>query len=375
MQTTTALLDFVQGQPSRHDQNPENSSAWRCGENQTVSSLLSSPKLHSYIGHVKPLAIKPTDWRSGDQRRVALGSQQFQQHRDQTQRQDHNTTTTNNNTTTTTNTNSGDWRLGDYGTAPLGSSTLETLIQRHQSQVRNNPRTVSVASKRFSSAQKTLNNTLAIVGSPELQRRITVQRTSPPSPTHLKRSLSSPILPLGSPTLQHRATQLFARNQNSGSTNNRALTQNFSESFVASHHECDQANKMSWNDRNCIVEDTQTTLDYNYYPPRNTSTQIKGRQDWIAGKQLRPPPRHERGSLEWSANATRRARANDRERLLSSTSSYQHDGRSGSFGGGGGGGGESNGSPTTTREKGAWRYKKRYFFHKAGRSMLRQAYM
>jgi hypothetical protein len=338
----THVSDFCQGTPTKTYTTPTGSSStWRGGENRTVSSLLSSPQLHHYLKDTKPTANKPTQWRQGDHHTINLGSHSLQASTLAAAAHAH----AHAHTTASTNTAN---LFEDHGVAPLGSSQLNELVMRHQTQVKNNPRTIPVKVKSLLTRSNNLNRTLSIVGSPELQQRITTQRNSPPSPTHLKQSKSSPLLPLGSPVLQQRAADQMRQEQHrksSGDLFQHTRAQTFSTSFVASHHASDQLYKMTWNDRNYVQEDVTQTLDYNYYPPRDTSTRIKGRLEWIAGKQMRPPQRIQQESLEWIANATRRA----------------HD--------------KTNREGSPTRERGEWRYKKRYFFHKAGRSMLRQAYL
>ena len=335
----TAISDFVNGKPTCQNITPANSSIWRCGENRTVSSLLSSPSLRSFIGTedgTRP--NKSTAWRCGDHGTINLGSPKMQDARK-------SPSAMNANNTSKKFTGVESWR---ELTAPLGSPVLEELVENYKTRVRKNPRTMNIISKRIATEQSTLNKTVAVIGSPQLQRRITIQRTTPPSPVFLKKSLSSPILPLGSIEFQHRARDiLFDHERSRDDIRHYSVSQKFSEGFVASRHESELTNKMTWNDRHYLKEGN--SMDYNYYPPRNISGRIKGRPEWIAGKQIRPPPKVERESLEWSANATRRANSNNNPK--------------------------NNGDGSPSRERGEWRYKKRYFFHKAGKSMLRQAYL
>ena len=342
-QTITPLLDFVQGSPNSNKFSATVSSSWRLGENRTVSSILSSPELHSLVGNNAHCQspTKDTQWRIGDHRGTPLGSNTLQHTRDETVQRRRDGMG-----------NPSDWRCGDRQAAlPLGSTELERLVVEHRSRVVEHPRSVGIVSLGIKNFMNTLNNTLAVVGSPKLQRRITEQRTSPPPSTHLRKSPSSPVLPLGSEDLQQRDEILKrALSESSISGNlgwmNHAVAQTFSKGFVTTGP---PGSKMSWNDRAPLEEET---FDFNYYPPTSTRTKLGVRPTWVAGNQTRPPPKEDanRGSTGWSANATRRA--NDLDASIRSSSG-------------------SSSSP----KRGEWRYKKRYFFHKAGRSMLRKAYL
>ena len=422
---TLPLSEFVQGHSPPYQKqhvNPSESS-WRLGENCSVSSLVATPTLQDTLLLTSSLnycsssggahhTCKQTQWRSGDSRGIALGSPllQRQTHDAQVARQRRNidysavdNTNTNTNTNTTNTNNHSQWRCGDTRSTPLGSSELETLVEQHRTQVNSNPRTMGIRVKQLESSMNTLNKTLAVVGSPELQSRITKQRRTSPSSTHLRPSKSSPVLPLGSIDLQrrHRAQQQqkqqYALSGDSAATD-YTLTQTFTKEFVVNH--LDPTNQMSWKDRapSSFQEDNNHNHNHNHnhnqhtthsFPPTNIST-IVGRPEWIAGNQRRPPRTKKTTMLErsgdWSTNATRRA--NDRD--WAAAAAAEGGGKGGRFPASS----PSALSPSTLSPsalsplqssssfkslmlspKREWRYGKRYFFHKAGRSMLRQAYL
>ena len=117
----THVSDFCQGTPTKTYSTPTGSSStWRDGENRTVSSLLSSPQLHHYLKDTKPSANKPTRWRQGDHHSINLGSQALQA-----------------STLAVAATHHTANLFEDHGVAPLGSSHLNELIMKHQTQVKN----------------------------------------------------------------------------------------------------------------------------------------------------------------------------------------------------------------------------------------------
>jgi len=337
--TITPLVDFIQGSPNSTQHHMVSSSNWRAGENRTVSSILSSPELHSLVDDhaARQSPTKDTEWRAGDHGGTPLGSDMLQHVRDESVERHHRSDG---------RSNPSDWRCGDHRSTPLGSDELERLVVEHRSRVSFNPRASSIVSHEIKNSMCALNNTVAVVGSPTLQRRIAKQRMSPPCSTHLRKSPSSPILTLGSKNLQRRRNETLKSDLGM----DHSLGQKFSEGFVTT---APQGSQMSWNDRAPLEEES---FNFNYYPPTSTRTKLGVRPTWIAGNQMRPPPKTmaNRGSIGWSANATRRA--NDLDATMSSSSSPS----------------SSSSSSSPTRE---WRYKKRYFFHKAGKSMLRKAYL
>ena len=362
------LAEFVQGHsPNKFIPNKPSESSWRLGENRSVSSLIGSPTFNAVVRSGKRQKTNETQWRQGDTRTTPLGSKSLQRTVEiSLQRQRNNELN-----------NQSNWRNGDTRSTPLGSSNLDSIVQLHRTQVSSNPRAMSIRVKQKRHTMNSCNKTVSVVGSPTLNDRITQQRTSPQEGKHLRPTKSSPILNLGSEELQLRArvpnihTIITPNDPNP----NYALTQTFTQKFVANRLAPIHGSRMSWKDRAATLDEyyQHDAAAVDAAAAALSTTIILGRPTWISGNQRRPP--EERQSIGWSANATRREVESLQQQQEEHELQWAAAGPS------------SPTSPlspikdrtaffvTTGSPKREWRYGKRYFFHKAGKSMLRKAYL
>ena len=331
--------------PSRSD--------WRAGHDGPVE--LGSPDLLRRQRETKVSAnvgkSKGTYWRLGDDGCAPLGSEALQSRslnrRNPGGRRCRRTSA---------------WRENGGGGARsalvVGSSALDDCVFAYRAQLDAEPRLAARRAKQQARDRGRRNLTCTVVGSPTLVARVADRRRSSPSPTHGRAASGSPIIPLGSKNLQN--VSFSAAVQAAASP---ALGHSFSNSFIASTHaSVSPAKRMTWNDRMNLNE---------------TTNPVPHRAGWLdSSGRRRPPNEHaaQEEALRRSPTLSRNVAVNINSHsqtapaplssplLLSSSLSWSTNAnrRAESF-------------LATGKSGGDWRYSRKFFFHQAGRQMVRNA--
>jgi hypothetical protein len=290
-----------------------------------------------------------SEWRSGDDGGVNLGSGRLQGLRRSTKEVTEGRPLK----------NMSGWRTGERRCVQLGSKDLEGHIEQFRSELAQKPRLVSVKTRALRDAGREDATKTFVVGSPVLADHIVQLRQKSPVDlaVHPRPTPLSPVMPLGSIKMQRRPRR--------GVGGDFRLGNRFTNSFLTSEDGSIPNPSMTWGDR---LKSEEFQNEHSILHGRDHWRDLSGRRppphprppqkDRTRLATLQNPPRDgtsnsimnqargrgrgggERMSIEWSANATRRMN--------------QVEARS---------------SP----ERGAWRYTTKYNFDQLGKAMLRSA--